>query len=318
MHYLLKTKYKFLIILSLLITIGVNLIDYMGIMKANTNDYSLIYRGIDSNFKFLFFGVFGIFFNLKISCFTFLFIAIALYYVTNFFKLNRNTQLFLLCLMFILGLIMSKGFFNYRYITTLLPLILFIIVIEYHKAYPKIFSLKYLTYFFVFILAMVVLSIVYFILNTNPAKKQGNKYKNKIEWIQLGVPRYLKSQFEEDHQSNLFYQRLDSILLQSKKNVLVNNIPEYYLKCKSKGIYYWCGDDILYLKTSHAKLLSNTKNDFKPEEIMAILNGLNVEFILSMKEYNEYSPQFKNFINSSTTISLEEGELTLYKINSSK
>jgi hypothetical protein len=98
----------------------------------------------------------------------------------------------------------------------------------------------------------------------------------------------------------------------------VNNIPEYFLKCKSKGIYYWCGDDILYLKTSHAKLFSNNKIEFQNKEIIAILNDLNVEFILSMKEYNEYAPKFKNFINSYTSISLEEGELILYKINSKK
>lgn len=318
MHYLLKTKYKFFIVLSLLIAIGVNLIDYLGLIKANTNNYSLIYRGIDSNFKFLFFGILGIFFNLKISCFTFLFIAIALFYLANFFKLHRNIQLFLLSLMFILGLIMSKGFFNYRYITTLLPLILFIIVVEFHEAYPKIFTIKYLTYFLLLIISTVILFIIYFILNTNPAKKQGNKYKNKIEWIQHGVPRYLKSQFAADQKQHAFYQRLDAILLQSKKNVLVNNIPEYYLKCKSKGIYYWCGDDILYLGTSNAKLLSNTKKDLQSKEILAILNDLNVAFILSVKEYNEYSPHFKQFINSSTSIILEEGDLTLYKINTSK
>jgi hypothetical protein len=297
---------------------GVNLIDYLGIIKSTTNDYSLIYRGIDSSFKFLFFGVLGIFFNLKISCFTFLFIPIALFYLSNFFNLKRNTQLFLLALMLILSLIMSKGFFNFRYITTLLPLILFIILLEYNEAYPEVFKIKYLYYLILLILTIAMLSILFFIINTNTLNKPGNKYKTKKEWIQKGLPRYLNAQFMENEKISSFYNKVDSILISSNKSILINNIPEYYLKCKSKGIYYWCGDDILYLGKSNAKLLSKNQKEQGNSEILEVLDGLNVEYILSYKEYNNYSPIFNKFIQSNTDIIIDEGDLTLYKLNKNR
>jgi hypothetical protein len=316
MHYLIKVKYKLLIFISLLITILINLIDYLGIIKSTSNDYSLIYRGIDSNFKFLFFGVFGLFFNLKISIFSFLFIPIVIYYLFNFFNFKRHTKLFILTLFIIFSLIMSKGFFNYRYITTLLPLVLVIILLEYQNAYPKLFKVKYLSYLIVSILTITFLSVLFIFLDTNTLNKPGNQYKTKQEWVQIGLPRYVKSQFTESENIVLFYSKLDSILINSQKNILINNIPEYYLKCKSKGIYYWCGDDIIYLEKSNAKLLSNNSTELANFDIIKRLKALNVDYILSYKEYNNYSPSFNKFIQSSTEIILEVGDLTLYKIKS--
>lgn len=316
MHYLIKVKYKLLIFISLLITILINLIDYLGIINSTSNDYSLIYRGIDSNFKFLFFGVFGLFFNLKISIFSFLFIPIVIYYLFNFFYFKRHTKLFILTLVIIFSLIMSKGFFNYRYITTLLPLVLVIILSEYQNAYPKLFKVKYLSYLIVSILTITFLSVLFIFLDTNTLNKPGNQYKTKQEWVQIGLPRYVKSQFTESENIVLFYSKLDSILINSQKNILINNIPEYYLKCKSKGIYYWCGDDIIYLEKSNAKLLSNNSTELSNFDIIKRLKALNVDYILSYKEYNNYSPSFNKFIQSSTEIILEEGDLTLYKIKS--
>jgi hypothetical protein len=316
MHYLIKVKYKLLIFISLLITILINLIDYLGIIKSTSNDYSLIYRGIDSNFKFIFFGVFGLFFNFKISIFSFLFIPIVIYYLFNFFNFKRHTKLFILTLVIIFSLIMSKGFFNYRYITTLLPLVLVIILLEYQNAYPKLFKVKYLSYLIFSILTITFLAVLFFFLNTNTLSKPGNQYKTKQEWVQIGLPRYVKSQFTESENIVLFYSKLDSILINSQKNILINNIPEYYLKCKSKGIYYWCGDDIIYLEKSNAKLLSNNSTELANFDIIKRLKALNVDYILSYKEYNNYSPSFNKFIQSSTEIILEVGDLTLYKIKS--
>jgi hypothetical protein len=261
MHYLIKVKYKLLIFISLLITILINLIDYLSLIKSTSNDYSLIYRGIDSNFKFLFFGVFGLFFNLKISIFSFLFIPIVIYYLFNFFNFKRHTKLFILTLFIIFSLIMGKGFFNYRYVTTLLPLVLVIILLEYQNAYPKVFKVKYLSYLIISILTIAFLAVLFFFLNTNTLNKSGNKYKTKQEWVQIGLPRYLNSQFTESENIVQFYSKLDSILINSQKSILINNIPEYYLKCKSKGIYYWCGDDIIYLEKSNSKLLSNNSTE---------------------------------------------------------
>jgi hypothetical protein len=316
MHYLIKVKYKLLIFISLLITILINLIDYLGIIKSTSNDYSLIYRGIDSNFKFIFFGVFGLFFQFKISIFSFLFIPIVIYYLFNFFNFKRHTKLFILTLVIIFSLIMSKGFFNYRYITTLLPLVLVIILLEYQNAYPKLFKVKYLSYLIFSILTITFLAVLFFFLNTNTLSKPGNQYKTKQEWVQIGLPRYVKSQFTESENIVLFYSKLDSILINSQKNILINNIPEYYLKCKSKGIYYWCGDDIIYLEKSNAKLLSNNSTELANFDIIKRLKALNVDYILSYKEYNNYSPSFNKFIQSSTEIILEVGDLTLYKIKS--
>jgi hypothetical protein len=316
MHYLIKVKYKLLIFISLLITILINLIDYLSLIKSTSNDYSLIYRGIDSNFKFLFFGVFGLFFNLKISIFSFLFIPIVIYYLFNFFNFKRHTKLFILTLFIIFSLIMGKGFFNYRYVTTLLPLVLVIILLEYQNAYPKVFKVKYLSYLIISILTIAFLAVLFFFLNTNTLNKSGNKYKTKQEWVQIGLPRYLNSQFTESENIVQFYSKLDSILINSQKSILINNIPEYYLKCKSKGIYYWCGDDIIYLEKSNSKLLSNNSTELANYDIIKRLKALNVDFILSYKEYNNYSPRFNKFIQSSTEIILEVGDLTLYKIKS--
>ena len=45
-----------------------------------------------------------------------------------------------------------------------------------------------------------------------------------------------------------FHYEMNKLISGTNKKVLVNDLPSFYLYSDLKSVYYWCGDDILYLK----------------------------------------------------------------------
>jgi len=138
MHYLRKPKYQIFITISILLFLSVNLVNLLGLFNSETSDYSKIYRGINSGFHLFFFGALGIIFNYKISLVNYLIIPVIIHYLINFFKINHQHKTLLTFLLMCTAVIIMKGFFNYRYSITLLPVIIAIIIAEYSAAYPKL------------------------------------------------------------------------------------------------------------------------------------------------------------------------------------
>lgn len=305
MHYLNSPTYKLITLLSFLLFVLVNCIDYSGFFANQSTDYSMTYRGIGSTFHLYFFGKMGILFNPKNGFLNILILPVLINYIIRFTYLKKGIQLLIVAIVSVALLIMTMGFFNYRYSITLLPIITAIIIIEYASAFPSMLRLK--------TLLMIGLSAFLLLLIILTGKLMNNHQEpieGKVSYLFIQIINRMKG--TDDIKSNhAFFLLSDSLAKSDNKRLMVNNIPQYYFHAKARALYYWCGDDILYMQDGKKHLFNNNS----PECVRKNLQNFNIGYIISTEEYNKYSPLFNAFLKShSTKISCSAKGYILYKI----
>lgn len=92
--------------------------------------------------------------------------------------------------------------------------------------------------------------------------------------------------------------------------VLVNNYPSYFYYLTRRGVYYWSGSDVYYAADGPHGLFNN--NVEQAREI--ILNELKCHYVLSSNYYNRYNQKFEFFLKNYAFPIYKEGDLILYKL----
>lgn len=297
---------KIYLLISLLIVVFIIFLVYYYTEQSDIYaDKKLITRDIDTTAKMWLNGYLGSIFRFKYSgTINWLVIPISIFFILNN-KLNNISTEKIAILVFLLlafTLISIKGFFNYRYQFTLVPVFIFLVftlVWSIFRSYNK-----NILYAIAFTLALFNIGNL---LRYAPYKKTIEKAlfsdfsikNNKTKpFISTNTP-FVKN----------IYEYIDT--MKTDKLFLVNNLPGFYYYTSKKGLYYWSGSDLLYESTGPKTLFNKKPDSLIIRELKEVYQ---CQFILTAKSYYGYNESFDQFISKYCKLICVEPLYELYRI----
>jgi len=240
------------------------------------NDFDALNRNLDGKIRHVLNGRLGFFFNLKyvgISAIACLVLLPQIYFNKN--KSLDNVTKFLLLLMLLTGVFISFfAYINYRYISTITPLMIGILIIfstlSYNNKEQKLW-----------LWSIVIIQTLTFTMTI--AFSFYPKYKTRLKGNATQ-----STQINKLNCPNIYSYINDSLGLTNK--VLINNLPEFFLRTKHQGVFYWSGDDEYFNKEGTFNLLKNKSNE---QVVQFLKDSLSVNYVLTNKQLAPYNQQFK-------------------------
>jgi len=279
------------VLLSLLFIVAVYLLAFVSSDLTATKD--LINRELDSPLRQWLNGRLGIFLNFHF-CGPIAWLSVPLGLTLFFRGKNYLVPEYRFILFFVFSMSLFIGIFayiNYRYITGLLPLLLLVIPHSLRKIFPKSEARQLLW-------IMAIISIIHTVFYINI--ELFPKYSGRLHGMQA------KSGISD----SAFWKTISVSSLGSK--VLVNNLPEFYLHCKSNTTFCWIGGNVIYNQNGVQPIRQNLSAD----QYKSLLDSLNCRYVFSSRRLNEYSPAFSKFLNDQAAIVIEDTQgRILFRIN---
>jgi hypothetical protein len=81
---------------------------------------------------------------------------------------------------------------------------------------------------------------------------------------------------------------------------VINNLPEFFLRTKHQGVFYWIGDDEYFNNKGTLNLLKNKSNE---QAVEFLKDSLSVNYVLTNKQLAPYNQQFKLILQRHCKIS---------------
>jgi uncharacterized membrane protein (DUF373 family) len=245
------------------------------------NDFDALNRNLDGKIRQVLNGRLGFFFNLKyvgISAIACLVLLPQIYSNKNK-SLDNATKVLLLLLLFT-GIFLSFfAYINYRYISTLTPLMIGLLIIFSAILFNNNEQKNWLW-------SLLILQTLAFAITI--AFSFYPKYKNRLKGNVAA-----STSLNKLNCPNIYTYINDSLAINNK--VLVNNLPEFFLRTQHQGVFYWSGDDEYFNK----KGIFNLLKDKSDEQVVQFLNdSLFVTYILTNKQLAPYNHQFNLILQS--------------------
>lgn len=264
------------VLFVILITISVALLILL--LPHDINDFDALNRNLDGKIRQVLNGRLGFFFNLKyvgISAIACLVLLPQIYY-NNTKSLDNVTKFLVLLMLFTAVFLCFFAYINYRYISTITPLIIGILIIYTTILFNnKEQKLWLLTLLIIQSLAFTITILFSFY----------PKYKSR-----------LKTQSVETNKlncANIYTYINDSLGVTNK--VLINNLPEFFLRTKHQGVFYWSGDDEYFNQKGTFNLLKDKSNE---QVVQFLKDSLSVNYVLTNKQLAPYNHQFNLILHS--------------------
>jgi hypothetical protein len=229
-------------------------------------DIDLVNRGLESPLKLWLNGHLGFLFNIEFVGLVPLAGSIFLFrkQILNLpvFQLVNILWIFVMAVFIAL-----VGFINYRYLCTLIPL--FLLSMAFRENLDK----QLLKALLIVQVLVFSYSLVFHFLKN---------YSSRITQMLIVEE---KPNFKVPD----IYQYINDNLYTTDK-VLVNNMPEFYLKSKVKGVFYWSGDDVYYVEKGPHPLQKGRSNQ---ETIRFITDSLQCSYILTHNQLMDYNDSLR-------------------------
>jgi len=267
------------VLLVIIITLTVALLILL--WPHDFNDFDALNRNLDGKIREVLNGRLGFFFNLKylgISAIACLVLLPQIYYNKNW-SLDNVTK-FLLLLMLFTGVFISFfAYINYRYISTITPLMIGILIIFSTLLFNNKEQKLWLW-------SIVIIQSLTFIMTI--AFSFYPKYKSRLK---SNAPP--SAQITKLNCPNIYTYMNDSLALDNK--LLINNLPEFFLRTNHQGVFYWSGDDEYFNQKGTFNLLKNKSNE---QVVQFLKDSLSVNYILTNKQLAPYNHQFNIILQS--------------------
>jgi hypothetical protein len=245
------------------------------------NDFDALNRNLDGKVRHILNGRLGFFFNLKyvgISAIACLILLPQIYSIKN--KILDYSTIFLLILMLFTGIFLSFfAYINYRYISTLLPLMIGILLVFTTILFNNK-DQKFWLWALIIIQTFAFGFIIVFSFYPKYKNRMNGSVSQSNEINKLNCP-------------NIYTYMNDSLGLKNK--VLINNLPEFFLRTKHQGVFYWSRDDEYFNHKGTFNLLKEKSNE---QVVQFLKDSLSVNYILTNKQLAPYNHQFNIILQS--------------------
>lgn len=245
------------------------------------NDFDALNRNLDGKARYILNGRLGFFFNLKylgISAIACLILSAQIY--SNKKNAFDNSIIFSVLLMLSTGIFLSFfAYINYRYISTLTPLLIGLLIIFSVLIFNNKEQKNWL--WSIAIIQTLAFAIT-LLFSFYP------KYKSRING---SVSQ--STEIDPLNCPNIYTYINDSLALNNK--LLINNLPEFFLRTNHQGVFYWSGADEYY----NQKGLFNLMKDKSNAQVVEFLkDSLEVNYVLTNKQLAPYNQQFNLILQS--------------------
>ncbi|MCB0410757.1 MAG: hypothetical protein KDD29_11100, partial [Flavobacteriales bacterium] len=268
----------------------------------DAEDVNLVQRNIETPIKLWFNGYLGAFFRIKnvgnLNLFVLIALAIAF---LRFNKLNDTYRIAIIAFSIVSIVVALKGYFNSRYQMTLLPLFTVITFIFLWLNVLKESSHIRRLWIYGVILAFVGFNSFFFLAlyyaDSKVAEDNRDSYfsifSERLKLHLYGDTDSTISSIKKDQNIYKLFTFLEDSI--GYDNVILNNnIPSLYYYTAGRYHYYWCGDDLLFLKEGKVPLLENREFE---EVYKYLVDSLGCHFIVSDYNYDMYNQDWLNFVN---------------------
>lgn len=265
-------------------------------------DTNLAARNIETPYKLLLNGYLGLFFGFKyLGNINWLLLPLGLVYlIRNQFKLTKAKWALITFFFLAFCLIAVKGFFNFRYAFSLLPICIFTVFLLIDRlAVNKATAAAY---------SYVLLAFTLFGFQN---EFSSDRVKRKINEVFFSSESSVQD--EVDPKANIM---VGDILQEISEReiedwVLVNNQPDFYYHTRQKGLYYWSGDDFYFDQNGRAKLFGGRSD----VEVLEVLKSRACTHVYTHLHYEGYNEDFDQFLITNCELILEDPRgRQLYKI----
>jgi len=181
------------------------------------------------------------------------------------------------CVFFVFSLVLigARGFINYRYAYTVFPLMLFVTGLVFFENSTEGKKL--------FFSAVIIFLHTLFFVSSDMAPKYLHRVKEALSAPKPDVFSYIRQRKGMDHQV-----------------FLVNNLPEFYYRCRAKGYFYMSNDDYYFSAEGKKDLFGK---DYTPNA----LQSLGITYIISDTVLNKYNLRFDAFLKKYATPEYRDG-----------
>lgn len=261
------------VLFVILITIITVLLIFL--MPHDLSDFDALNRNLDGTVRHILNGRLGYFFNIKyvgISAIACLVLLPQIYSVKNR-SFDKSTR-FLMLLMIFIGIFISFfAYINYRYISTLTPLFIGILIIFS----SIIFNPKEQKLWLGSLIVIQTLTFIFtLVFSFYPSYK--NRLKDNVSE---------SAKINRLNCPNIYTYINDSLAITNK--VLINNLPEFFLRTKHQGVFYWSGDDEYFNQKGTFNLMKDKNNE---QVVQFLKDSLSVNYVLSNKQLASFNHQF--------------------------
>jgi len=298
-----KNPVRFFIIAIILFSfVFIPAVYYLLDQKIPGTDTNLTARQIETPWKLWLNGYLAIFtaFNYH-SCINWFIIPLFIVFVYLKYRLKiafgkSEVFLFVFILLSVI-LIGLKGFFNFRYSYTLVPLMVFLL---FYLNYQICVISQNRKWIFVLPLFFLIISSINFFKQTTTSRF--NYHLSR--WLGIRMPYSVNKDVDNFKIDTTTAIRVANVLeyisqMKTDKFFLVNNVPDFYYYTNKKGHYYWCGDDDWLSEKGHVRIF-----DRIPDSMLVsyFLDTLNCHYIYTYKNYFNYHSGYDRFVSSKTRL----------------
>ncbi|WP_070137800.1 hypothetical protein [Crocinitomix algicola] len=293
-------------------------------------DFNLTYRKIETLDKLIMNGMLGHFF--RFSVFGIINLIILPFLVNDLLKYKKLPNLhraFLFMYCGILLVVGIKGYFNPRYTLTLFPVSVVYLLYSLWTLFRRkgwVIYMKWVPFVLAFLAIydfgrkIVTIEPYHEFMEEHLYSQQYKGTKNGVN-IEMEITRvtafqgmvdaiinqnladYKYNPDFYDSYPNLSQRKIFDFIQANYENggkrVLTNNIPAIYHNTEAYAVFYWCGEDIVYDGDGQWHLFEGRTQ----EEVKSyLLDTMDVGFIYTYEPYNNYNPEFHEFLHDECKI----------------
>jgi hypothetical protein len=264
-------------------------------------------RGLDNTLKLWLHGYLGQFFHFTVMGFlSWLMLPVYFYILLNGRILRKEVVGSILFIFLFAILVSVKGFFNHRYIITLLPIytvLVFLFVGSYFK--KRIQFVNPYKPLFTFAL-FCSLSILSFSFISNNTQYDWNALKNKY-YLWVASKAKAKKKIRKSLTPFESINFLRDIKIET--NVFVNELPIFYYLTDLKGVYYNPLYDFYYTANGKVNLLENRTDD---QVVDYITDSLHCKYIFTSESKNRFNSRFEKILKQNYDTLSKDSYYLLY------
>lgn len=277
--------------------IFVHSISFLVNVNNNFSPSEAYLRGIDTQYKLIFNGYLGHFFRFDyMGPVNWIFFPIVIFFVITFKKRKKWERALFFVYIVSQVIISYKGYFNFRYLITFLPVTIFIIYYYLNDLLIFLKLEKIKNYSAIILLLFVLVGDLYYL----------SGYINRSKKFIA-----IDSSVKDNRQTSMFkmVNYINNLSLPQNKKILVNYLPFFYYYTNKVGVYYVFNE----IFTNDGKKQLSSGNNM---EVLTntLVKKLNVEYILSSFSSNKQDKLLSRYVEKNAEKVFESGDYILYKI----
>jgi hypothetical protein len=278
-------------------------------------DLASVGREVETYQKDSFNGKYGQFFRFKfLGNIIWLSIPLIVYLLISKWRSINKWQIAVFVVTLLGYIATYKHGYNYRYQATLIPILLLFVIVGFYYVLDlkRNKLLKYLFCGFLLLsyVVNIYLGFVYKVpIPVDPINNNTGENKVDISPENQDI-KNTENIFANYENAAKF---INSLELDENKKFFVNNLTFFHYYTNKPGILFWIYGDYYFAPEGKVYGIIGDKNNAELNNFLT--QDLNIQYIISRKDYNMLNARFDEYLNKMTTQIYNDGNILIYRLD---